>query len=270
MVGGFFCVVTQKITFHRHPPFSSLTNSRDALPAQSHISAPGHIYNWDYSVGFLPPSTLLQRGTGHCPNYLKELLAVTYAIELKGEIIAMFSLCNDRLDVHDFDDDRKKFKKAAKEIPHTKRGMKHYPAVKIARLAVRKGIESKGLGRSIVVFLQVFFILHNKTGCRFLTVDAYPASVGFYEKVGFKQVAKAPSPNPGNLVVAANESEPMSEEDMEDDPNVLMYLDLGVMADSPQVQTLKPIVEGLLTDNRAEFEIAPPTPPAQEAATAIG
>ena len=33
--------------------------------------------------------------------------------------------------------------------------------------------------------LAVSYVLENKTGCRFLTVDAYAAAVPFYEKNGF-------------------------------------------------------------------------------------
>ena len=33
--------------------------------------------------------------------------------------------------------------------------------------------------------LAVSNVLENKTGCRFLTVDAYAAAVPFYEKNGF-------------------------------------------------------------------------------------
>lgn len=105
-------------------------------------------------------------------NYLKHYLAVTYAIEYQGQTLAMFSLCNDRLDIHDFAENHKALKKAAKDLPHAKRGLRHFPAVKIARLAVKEGTERNGLGRAIVVFIQVFLLRRNKTGCRFLTVDS--------------------------------------------------------------------------------------------------
>lgn len=36
-------------------------------------------------------------------------------------------------------------------------------------------------------FIKAFFALKNKTGCRFITVDAYnyPATINFYKKNGF-------------------------------------------------------------------------------------
>jgi hypothetical protein len=183
-----------------------------------------------------------------CPNYLRELLAVTYSIELGDQVIAMFSLCNDRLDVHDFDDDKKQLKKAAREQPHMKRGMQHFPAVKIARLAVRKRLGIKWTRKSDCLFHSSPLHYENKTGCRFLTVDAYPEAIGFYEKVGFKKVEKAPKLH--------DESGSGS---VEEDPNVLMYLDLGVMIDSPKVAELSPIVDQLLAENRAKFSGPPPS-----------
>lgn len=34
-------------------------------------------------------------------------------------------------------------------------------------------------------FIKIFFTDDNKTGCRFLTVDAYLDAIPFYEKNGF-------------------------------------------------------------------------------------
>lgn len=34
-------------------------------------------------------------------------------------------------------------------------------------------------------FIKGYFIINNKTGCRFITVDAYKSAVSFYEKNGF-------------------------------------------------------------------------------------
>ncbi len=178
-----------------------------------------------------------------CRNYLKQFLAVTYAIEFQEEIVAMFSLCNDRLDIHDFGEDRKKLKHAANDIPHPKRNFKNFPAVKIARLAVKNGIQKKGIGTSIVSFIQVLFILKNKTGCRFLTVDAYPAAIGFYEKVGFKKVEKNPK----------EDSKFESTAGIEGSDHVLMFFDLAIIRESQIVTEFGTVVEELLQSNKAPF-----------------
>ena len=63
----------------------------------------------------------------------------------------------------------------------------HYPAVKIARLAVDRRVRSLGIGEALVnlsLGIARDFISPN-VGCRFLIVDAKTASVRFYERRGF-------------------------------------------------------------------------------------
>lgn len=63
--------------------------------------------------------------------------------------------------------------------------MKSYPAVKIGRLGTQRMCSGQGLARDIIDYIKVLFTNGNRTGCRFLTVDAYRDAVGFYEKCGF-------------------------------------------------------------------------------------
>ena len=44
---------------------------------------------------------------------------------------------------------------------------------------------SQGLARDIIDYIKVLFTNGNRTGCRFLTVDAHRDAIGFYEKCGF-------------------------------------------------------------------------------------
>jgi len=62
------------------------------------------------------------------------------------------------------------------------------PAVKIGRLGVSERAQCNKLGTNILDFLKVWFTHKNKTGCRFIVVDAYnnPRTINFYEKNGFK------------------------------------------------------------------------------------
>lgn len=41
------------------------------------------------------------------------------------------------------------------------------------------------MGSFLLDFIKTLFVINNKTGCRFITVDAYKAAVPFYEKNGF-------------------------------------------------------------------------------------
>jgi hypothetical protein len=60
------------------------------------------------------------------------------------------------------------------------------------------------LGSGLLDYIKSMFVINNKTGCRFITVDAYLAAIPFYEKNGFRM---------------------MNQED--DDPHTrLMYFDL--------------------------------------------
>lgn len=64
------------------------------------------------------------------------------------------------------------------------------PALKIARLAVSSDARSrfKGIGTTLVrkAFLDGLDLTHS-VAARFLTVDAYPNAISFYEKLGFQK-----------------------------------------------------------------------------------
>lgn len=49
----------------------------------------------------------------------------------------------------------------------------YFPAVKIGRLGVKKEYQSSGFGTSILNMTKEMFITNNRTGCRFITVEAY-------------------------------------------------------------------------------------------------
>ena len=61
------------------------------------------------------------------------------------------------------------------------------PAVKIGRLGVSAKIQSSGVGSSILDFVKAWFTEGNKTGCRFILVDALnnPRTIKFYKDNGF-------------------------------------------------------------------------------------
>ncbi len=64
------------------------------------------------------------------------------------------------------------------------------PAVKVARLAVHEAFrkEFRGAGEALMRFAcERAFSVAELAGCRLLTLDAYPKSVGFYQTLGFKR-----------------------------------------------------------------------------------
>ena len=117
------------------------------------------------------------------PLYRKEKLAVTYTVFEKSNhnhIVAFFSLSNDRISIC-------------------------YPAAKIGRLGVSESLKGMNIGSMLLKFIKLYFITDNKTGCRFITVDAYAAAIPFYLSNGFV---------------------PLNEEDA-DEPTRLLYFDLN-------------------------------------------
>lgn len=118
------------------------------------------------------------------PNYLNELLAVTYLLENDSETVAFYSLLNDKIMREDLDDNTawNKFRK----IFQNRKRFKSYPAMKIARLGVSNHHKSRKIGTILLDYIKILFVTNNRTGCRFITVDAYKESLKFYEKNGFK------------------------------------------------------------------------------------
>lgn len=118
--------------------------------------------------------------------YRKELLAVSYVLERVDDhlVHAYFSMANDRVSLADFES-KTEFNRFRKIRFVNEKRMKSYPAVKLCRLAVDKSLKGQSIGTYLLNFIKSFFVVNNKTGCRFLTVDAYAAAIPFYEKNGF-------------------------------------------------------------------------------------
>ncbi|GBR77418.1 hypothetical protein RDn1_077 [Candidatus Termititenax dinenymphae] len=107
----------------------------------------------------------------------KELVGVTYFFydEKNKKALCFFTVSNDAVRTDDFKD----------ELPDGKK-YRFYPAVKIGRFGVDKKYQRSGIGTQQMKFIKHFFTQENKTGCRFLTVDAYnDGTPEFYLKNGF-------------------------------------------------------------------------------------
>lgn len=117
-------------------------------------------------------------------NYLRQLLAVTYVFEDKQQTVAFFSVLNDRISGED--SDKNVFRKIRSKIPH-KKHFRSYPSVKVGRFGVDQNYHNQRIGTEVMDFIKAYFSIKNKTGCHFITVDAYnyPRTVNFYKKNGF-------------------------------------------------------------------------------------
>lgn len=120
------------------------------------------------------------------PYYIEALLAVSYVLEHKasGKVAAFFSLSNDRISLTDFES-KTEFNRFRRHRFVNEKRLKSYPAVKIGRFAVDLSMKGQRIGSFLLNFIMSYFIHDNKTGCRFITVDAYAAAVPFYRKSGF-------------------------------------------------------------------------------------
>lgn len=117
--------------------------------------------------------------------YRNALLAVSYVAEtIQGKVIAYFSLANDKVSLSEFEN-KTAFNRFRRRRFVNEKRLKSYPAVKICRLGTDLSVRGYGLGSELLYFIKSYFIENNKTGCRFITVDAYAAAVPFYQKNGF-------------------------------------------------------------------------------------
>ncbi|MEI6753389.1 MAG: GNAT family N-acetyltransferase [Paludibacter sp.] len=118
-------------------------------------------------------------------GFILNLLAVTYVIEDNQNTIAFFSLLNDKISILDTESKSQWRKLVKDKLPYGKR-YNSYPAMKIGRLGVSLLYKNQGWGTDILNYLKDLFVNNNRTGCRFITVDAYRDSLKFYEKNGFQ------------------------------------------------------------------------------------
>ncbi len=115
--------------------------------------------------------------------YQEKKLAYTFILEDKGNIIAYYSLLNDKISKSETNNAT--WRKMKKLFPHRKH-FNSYPAIKIGRFAVAKAYEGQGVGHKLMEVLKMRLSTdENNSAFRFLTVDAYLSAISFYEKNGF-------------------------------------------------------------------------------------
>lgn len=123
------------------------------------------------------------------PFYTAQLLGKSYCFRLDEDqriIVCAFTVSNDSIRVDILPNSRGK--KIQKDIPRVKQ-MRRYPGVLIGRLGINVDYKHCGVGSDLMTFVKSWFIdAGNKTGCRFLIVDAYNEEIpmNYYRKNGFK------------------------------------------------------------------------------------
>lgn len=119
--------------------------------------------------------------------YRNALLSVTYVVEDKqtNEVLAYFSLSNDKVSISDFEN-KTEFNRFRKHRFVNEKRLRSYPAIKIGRLGIAKKAQHQSVGTYLLEFIEDYFIVDNKSGCRFVTVDAYVQAIPFYIKNGYQ------------------------------------------------------------------------------------
>lgn len=123
-----------------------------------------------------------------CFDYAKQLLGKTYCYKQKSDlsrVVCAFTVANAGIRVSDLPNARRK--KVEANIPHVK-ALKDYPAVLDARLGVSQDYQSQHIGSDALEYIKYWFLEpSNKTGCRYVLVDAYNSqeTLSFYERNGF-------------------------------------------------------------------------------------
>ena len=120
-------------------------------------------------------------------NNQKQKLSVTFLWFYEKDLVGYLTLLNDKINL---EGNLKEFFRE-KDIHY-----KSLPALKIGRLCVNDNFLRKGVGRLMVLFAirQANEISENKSGCRFITLDAKRNekreldSIHFYKKLGFKML----------------------------------------------------------------------------------
>ncbi|SDF91188.1 Acetyltransferase (GNAT) domain-containing protein [Dyadobacter soli] len=122
--------------------------------------------------------------------YQDQLLSTSYILEDNNSLVGFFCVSNDRL----CQEDTNKWRKIKECVPYPKR-RNSYPALRIGRLAIDHKYQGAGYGKKILDYIKIYFLENSPAGCRFLLVDAYLQSVGFYDKNGFDEL---PTDKPSN------------------------------------------------------------------------
>lgn len=123
--------------------------------------------------------------------YEKDLMGKTYCWILKKDpkkLVGFVTVANTGIQTTHLQNNPKRH--LNKTIARKKQG-RSYPAVLIGRVAVSKDFQGRDyrVGSQIMRFIKDWFIASdNKTGCRYIVVDAVnaPGTLSYYERNGFK------------------------------------------------------------------------------------
>jgi ribosomal protein S18 acetylase RimI-like enzyme len=114
-----------------------------------------------------------------CPRYKNQRLSHTKIAIYTRRVVGFIAVLADSVSL--IDEERKWLIQKNVRVQQV-------PALKVGRLGVDKDFHHQGIGRALIQYsVAIAFRMNSElsVGCRFLTVDAYTNSIGFYERLGF-------------------------------------------------------------------------------------
>lgn len=128
----------------------------------------------------------------HAEKNQNELLLRVYSYRLNlgngdgpllSEPVAYVSMYNSVQNLEDYDIDEKGL-----NGPHAEDFRRSFPSVGICNLAVKSEYQRNSIGTNILNLIKRIFVTNNKTGCRFISIQAIKDSgiVRFYKKNDFE------------------------------------------------------------------------------------
>ena len=122
-------------------------------------------------------------------DYTRYRMGKSYCFRMKDDtqtIVACFTVSNDSIRIYNLPRSRRDYMKS---LTHHEKPLRRYPGVLIGRLGVSSEFAGKGVGSEALDFVKGwFYSSSNKTGCRFVIVDAVNdlQVLSFYEKNGVR------------------------------------------------------------------------------------
>lgn len=116
-----------------------------------------------------------------CIRYKSQSLSHTKIAIYRGRVGGFIALLSDSITLEDSE---------RQWLIHKNVTVRQIPALKIGRLGICLDLQKQGMGSALMKYaVGVAFRMNSDigVGCRFLTVDAYPESVDFYIRLGFKK-----------------------------------------------------------------------------------
>ena len=106
-------------------------------------------------------------------RYAQFLMGKTYCFRLNSDpskLVCALTLSNDSIRIYDLPRSRRDH---MRRLTHHEKPLRRYPGVLIGRLGVGSEFAGRGIGSETLDFVKGwFYSSDNKTGCRFIIVDA--------------------------------------------------------------------------------------------------